>query len=449
MGSSASRKTDKPTSPLAKQSESTKIPDPTYIVCPRDVHYSHKWQCGEVRHIKHEKAWAKYDKVQFRSVTVNGKCTSWTNYGYSIIHFPPSNNKIYYVGTRDPVMFATLHSHTIKSQSLNLPFTVSRKIQSFYWYSKKHFKPHLIIITDHQISKYDIIDKTWKSSDDQSLLHIMNAMSQYSADIEYDGETDTDLLYLLSPSSICAYNLEDDFYSFYREIEPNSSPDSEIKALFVNKSTWNFILRSFDTHKSCAFVLVDEDCDHDGIERLPNSASIFYGIKKDQKWISVKRLNRIYVINYVPKHGYGRIYYLDLNDIERRKHYLDISLDVKKVSTMPHNVCLALSRFLVIFHLHFGDIYCIDIETEQVEKNEKVLPGISRVVGTVYDEQNQQILLFSRGSNVAKIVDIVEIIPLNMLKNDIVTGYIRIAESELLLPFPHELCKLVFMFCDL
>ena len=68
------------------------------------------------------------------------------------------------------------------------------------------------------------------------------------------------------------------------------------------------------------------------------------------------------------------------------------------------------------------------------------------IVNCVYDPMNYKIYLLSGREDKHRIINVMDLIPLNILKYDIVNGYIRRHEISHLLVVPPSLCELVMSF---
>lgn len=228
-------------------------------------------------------------------------------------------------------------------------------------------------------------------------------------------------------------------------------PLPKIHSLFVYQSTWHFITIDRDRVTAGAFILYDEDMN--GIEEIPTTESIYYGLHCDQEKVNtiyVDSLNRMYFINLFPDQSNPAIWYNDVNckEISKRRICLDLSWDESDYTMLKVVTCLVLARFIVIFLVHSGVIYCFDVAIEHLEKNKKVLSGIESVIDAVYDKTNKRILLFSPSIYKVRTVDLVDVIPLNILKSFIVHGYVMRFQNELSMAIPSVLYDLLVMFCE-
>lgn len=324
--------------------------------------------------------------------------------------------------------------------------------QAIYWYSITDSKGYLIIINDEEIYKYHIKDNNWIKLNSKLPMMLHN----------FCVFIDNNLLYILSPDTLCTYDLNKNQCILCQK---NMIRDAtQIKSIFVNN---NYIHYSGDKLKGGIYYMGSNTCEgvlaikSDSVYPVKNVNCIFSANRYDlSHWVYVSRLNRIYYVAMDAK--LQGIYYIDIGNNSDKKEL--IKLEIKRwlikrakrstgrsmiMSSLNFTICLVLSRIIVIFCHDLKVIYLFDVMTEWIYENRKTLiANNDNILMSVYDKYDAKIYLFCKNTKEHIIIDVTEVVPLKMIKDDIINGFIGNVERNCCLNIPSSLTQLVCEFVE-
>ena len=106
-------------------------------------------------------------------------------------------------------------------------------------------------------------------------------------------------------------------------------------------------------------------------------------------------------------------------------------------------------KVIIIFNSVF--VYCLDVLSNVMVENEKVwgnLPKNCKIIAAVYDEADNVYLILDGELDNRK-VNVYDIVPNCIWKDEIVTGFLRGSEHEYNINIPLSLFDIIKSFCDL
>ena len=185
-----------------------------------------------------------------------------------------------------------------------------------------------------------------------------------------DKESDT--LYILTDSRIYAVDLLSDTLILNKAIKvyrPSNIAKIKIEDLFITKKDYKIILHFRVLNYTPTMIVagaLELDSEAGNVRYLPVHHSLFYSISdKQYKCVYHERLRRMYYLFS------DHVLYIDIDSDPSVK--MIKSLDLNYQFSMEFwlnwvNITIALQRYIMIIDRHTGEIYCIDVETGNVEK---------------------------------------------------------------------------------
>ena len=181
----------------------------------------------------------------------------------------------------------------------------------------------------------------------------------------------------------------------------------------------------------------------DGKLDFCSGSDILY-ISRSKLKLYVKIVDRIYFL------GTNSLFYIEKCKWQKNAwSQVKNTVELNDVTFKEPVMVLVKKRVIVIFDGDF--VYCLNVFFEILVKHKKNwgdINGLS-IISAVYDDVDNNIYLIFREQRKHRIVNVFEVVPLLVWRDDIVNGYIRRIEIEHDLMVPMDLCDLVIEYCEL
>lgn len=429
MGSSRSRVRE-PINSISKVDDESIVVEKTTV--EKDIHIKDLWHFGVVEHD------GATGRIRYK--ITSQLYGSWVQLPNSYFDNWPIRNQMNYTDILfNHITFAEIHSYTIKHEIIDIPFTTNALYhrQSLYWYSQKQNKPYLIVMNDNEVYKYDIINKT------VSELH--HQISYKIDQINANAAIYNNQLYIVNSSTVCVLHLETDEISLLQQFDSDCLNTRVTALFFASESKLHYNL----SNEKGAGVLSFNGLEIENITRAYYSIFDFFfdRMKTTTKWIYAEKLDRIYFI----RAGYKGVWFIQISDkLEQycKPKYVNVSM-MRYNDDKSFNVCFVLSRFIVIIHDKTGYIEIIDIITEKVYPQNKMIACEMDVISITYDERNKKVYAFCKDESHLHVIDALDIIPLNTFRAEIIRWYFTQVETEFNITIPYDLVDLMMIFLEL